>query len=357
MSGMSVFRLKDGTYRGVIYVKDAYGQSKRKEFRGKTERAVKRKIKDFEIEYQGKYPTPDMTVKDMCRQAIDSRKLAGRSENTIDLYEGFLKNHIEPSIGLIPVTKLTPYHIEELIRTMSGKDGKKNAKPVSSQTKTLVRNFLRMAINKVAMKARIVQTNVAELSDAPKVEHQARPKLTREWLQTILKYEENPTMKALWLFLASTGLRPIEALNLTWEEVWKDDNGPWIQLLNAKTPKGREPIPLSKAIHEGLPKHGSKYVFASEKGTAIDYHNMRRSWYATIDKANKDLRKDNPLAPQIPQCTPYSLRKLFGSTLAKTAPDHVLRDLMRHTDIRTTKQFYVGAFDNDKRSAVDELSF
>jgi integrase len=74
----------------------------------------------------------------------------------------------------------------------------------------------------------------------------------------------------------------------------------------------------------------------------MDQPNLRRAWLRALSAAG------------VPETNIYQLRKLFGSMHAKSVNDVTLKRLMRHTDIRTTKMFYVEAFDEDLRAAVEK---
>lgn len=73
----------------------------------------------------------------------------------------------------------------------------------------------------------------------------------------------------------------------------------------------------------------------------MDEGNLRREWIAALKKA------------EIPFTNLYQLRKLFGTLKARKVTDSVLKRLMRHTDARTTKQYYVTAIEQDLRDAVE----
>lgn len=89
-----------------------------------------------------------------------------------------------------------------------------------------------------------------------------------------------------------------------------------------------------------VPKRGV-YVFSAANGSPLNESNLRRDWVQALDHA------------ELPFTNLYQLRKLFGTLKARKVNDSVLRRLMRHTDARTTKQFYVTALEEDLRRAVE----
>lgn len=54
----------------------------------------------------------------------------------------------------------------------------------------------------------------------------------------------------------------------------------------------------------------------------------------------------------LPATNVYKLRALYATIKARTVNDVTLKPLMRHTDIRTTKQYYASALDADLREAA-----
>lgn len=49
----------------------------------------------------------------------------------------------------------------------------------------------------------------------------------------------------------------------------------------------------------------------------------------------------------------HCLRKSFGQNLAdRSVPMHTLKDLMRHSSIRTTEKFYLKVSDENRKKAV-----
>ena len=51
----------------------------------------------------------------------------------------------------------------------------------------------------------------------------------------------------------------------------------------------------------------------------------------------------------------HSLRKGYGSNMAKLCPPHTLRELMGHSSIVTTMEYYVQDVDENKKKAVEGL--
>jgi integrase len=117
-----------------------------------------------------------------------------------------------------------------------------------------------------------------------------------------------------------------------------------MQLAKSKTPEGKRPVPVPKALMEKLllfRDSSSDLVFPSQRGKPIDQSVMNKAWKKALEAAGH------------PYTNPYQMRKMFGTMHARKSTESVLQRLMRHRDVRTTKQFYVRVSDGDLRDAVD----
>jgi integrase len=129
------------------------------------------------------------------------------------------------------------------------------------------------------------------------------------------------------------------------QEVERREDGLWLRKLDSKSPYGKKPIPLSKAVEEALgaiPAESLFYFPSPRTGKPYDRTTISNYW------------KDVQIEADVPITTLYQLRHFFGTVQAKKHKDDILRRLMRHTDVRTTKQYYVDPFDEDLRAAVED---
>lgn len=195
----SVFLQEPGKYRGVLQLKDEFGVSFRKTFTGPDPKALQKRLNAYYLNYEAGKPNDEMKVAKMCELAIEACEKRGCAPKTLKGYRDFLKVHIKPHVGSVKIRELQPAHVERMLQKME--DG--GAGP---QTRLLCRNFLRMAINRVAIKGGYVATNAAGLADPPKVRRAARTALTPADLEKLLASEDRPMHRVLWLMLATTGL-------------------------------------------------------------------------------------------------------------------------------------------------------
>jgi integrase len=331
----SIFPIQGGKrYRGVVQYRDEFQRLTPKQFSAKTAAKVRKKINDWLKKVELRRPSPKMKVQVCCELYIERCKKKKRAPKTIRSYEYHLRAHVGPSIGHLDLEQLKPGHVEMMMEEIGGLGG----------AQANARAFLRSAINKIAIKEGVLVTNPAGLADPPEVTRVEREQITPTRFAGIVASEKHPVLRALWLFLAHTGRRPCEVRHLTWEELYEEEDGWWCQVLSSKTPAGKKPFPIASRIMaeiQALPRD-HKYVFATSAGTPYNESNLRRAWIETLKDAGLTYTNN------------YQLRKMFGSVQARKSKDAVTQYLMGHTDIRTTKQFYIGAFPEDLREAVEK---
>jgi len=166
-----------------------------------------------------------------------------------------------------------------------------------------------------------------------------------------------PHLQPLVRFLAETGCRKGEALNLTWDCVDVIGGTVEIRSRNGWTPKTQQSersIPLNTSLVQmirGLPTNG-RYVFAGPDPNK-PIGSFRKALNAAVRQA--DIRRNGELV----HVTPHTLRKAHATWQAmKGVNESVLQDLLGHArGSSVTRRFYVHATEEAKRAAVIELPF
>lgn len=296
----------------------------------KTEAKAREEMNKFLTETNRLRPSPTMSVCAMCEAFIiqcEEEKLAPK---TIKGYRDALRLYVKDSIGHIPVNALTPAHVQGMMKGLGAK------------TAINARAFVRVAINRIARVADHKLGNVAELARPPRYQRGVMRNLTPETYAKVIETETYELARAMWLLLGETGLRPTEARELLWPEIVKREDGYWIALEESKTAEGTKPVPVPDHVAAALlalPRT-SLFVFANSKGKPFNETTVCGWWKAA------------QVAAEVPVTNLYSLRHYFGSVLASKVPDHILKRRMRHTNVKTSKQYYVEAFDAELRASV-----
>ena len=160
------------------------------------------------------------------------------------------------------------------------------------------------------------------------------------------------------------GIRLGEALNLTWADI--DFETEMLRVVRKRgevgksdwSPKDKDmrmvPLP-EEAISILLElqvsaEEGRIYVLVNSKGPAkgkqVKHQNIWRDFQVIRRRAG------------VSKCSLHDLRKSYCTNLAGSIPMHVVQELAGHSDIRTTRQYYVKVRPEllDKaRRAVDAL--
>lgn len=161
-----------------------------------------------------------------------------------------------------------------------------------------------------------------------------------------------PRLQPLVRFLAETGCRPGEAINLTWDCVDEVNGSVDIRSREGWTPKTQQSersIPLNASLLSmlrALPKTGS-YVFPG-KAPDKPINNFRKALTTAVLKADI-RRRGTPV-----HITPKTFRKAHATWQAMNGVNEsVLQGLLGHAaGSRVTKQFYIHATEKAKREAV-----
>ena len=146
-------------------------------------------------------------------------------------------------------------------------------------------------------------------------------------------------LRALIVALLSTGCRVGELLNLTWDQIRRDEDGKarWLMLpaTNTKTYRLR-PIPIGTRLSAELDMrhHGpdgaafgpEAFVFGNGVGEKVN--SVKTAWAATCRRAG------------ISGLQVRDLRREFASRLRESgASDHDVRDFLGHANITTTSRY------------------
>ena len=147
-----------------------------------------------------------------------------------------------------------------------------------------------------------------------------------------------------------TGLREGELLGLRWE--WIDLKDGIIYLPSTKTLKdltGRgQRVVMQKELidlFEGLPKR-SEWVFCQPDGEPFKQWHVYKPFKQILKSLEIDTRQ-------------YSWKELRHTTASlmhrKGVPALVIKDQLRHTNVKTTVDFYIGSDVNYQREMIEKL--
>ncbi len=183
------------------------------------------------------------TVKEYFTSWLETMKMSLRPR-TWKRYEQYVRIHLLPTLGATTLSKLSAQQLQMLYAA--------RLKAGSSRTSI---HHLHAVIHKAldaALRLSLVQRNVSELVDPPRIQHHEMATLSPEQAKVFLEAAVGDRFEALYVLALTTGMRQGELLALQWRDV--DLEGGTIQ------------------VRASLQHTGSEFVFTEPK-TA---HSRRR---------------------------------------------------------------------------------
>jgi integrase len=173
---------------------------------------------------------------------------------------------------------------------------------------------------------------------------------TEDQMEKIVKASPD-WLRPMILTAYYTGLREGELLSLRWE--WVDLKKGVIYLSSTKTLKdltgrGQKVVMQKELINlfQSLPKR-SELIFCQPDGQSYRQWHVYKPFKAVLEAVEIDSQK-------------YSWKDLRHTTASlmhrKGVPALVIKDQLRHTNIKTTIDFYIGADDDYQREQIEKLS-
>lgn len=196
--------------------------------------------------------------------------------------------------------------------------------------------------------------------------------LSAEQAGQLFEITEGEPMHALWVTLASTGLRIGEALALRWSDVNLEDRtltvqraaqrqpGKGVVFIQPKTAAGRRTVNLTHTAADALRTHrtrqlelrlqlGSEWqdndlVFCAELGTPLDGSNVYHRLQRDLDRAG------------LPRMRLHDLRHTAATLmLVEGVNPKVVQEMLGHANVTLTLATYSHVLPTLQRDATDRL--
>lgn len=151
-----------------------------------------------------------LTVAVYLARWLETKKQSVR-EITLNNYRSSMGSYVIPNLGSVPLSRLTPSHIESLQARLLSQG-------LSSTTVLLMRSIFSDALKK-AVRLGLIRVNPISLTDAPKKRRFNRYPLTVEEALAFLECCERNSFGLPLRFSLTTGLRPEEIMGLRWADV------------------------------------------------------------------------------------------------------------------------------------------
>ena len=203
------------------------GNGKRKTFYGQTQgEVIAKKAKALRELQLGIAPADDrLTVRQYMQSWLEGLKVSSKKPlryTTLRDYESRIRLYIEPNLGSIRLSKLTPDDIERMLAKMQ-------AEGLSARTCQYVHAVLRAALQTAVRRGKIAR-NVATLIDSPSGQHESvKPLEVEEAKRFLAAAAQEELLGSLYIVTLGLGLRKGETLGLHWDDVDLEEGRLWIR--------------------------------------------------------------------------------------------------------------------------------
>lgn len=214
-AGYTVSKRSDGRWMARVFLGYENGKQKRHTIYGKTEIEVNRAAQDFRVKNEeGAFaPTSkDCKVSEYLDKWLEVYVTCPPlAPKTVKSYKEQTKNHLIPSLGAIPLRKLSPQQVQNMMK-------EKIASGLSPTSVNGLHRVLRAALSQ-AVKDRMIAENVAKLVKPPKVASRAEKHFSQPDLQKLFAACRGHHLEYLFRLAPYVGLRLGEITGLRWDDV------------------------------------------------------------------------------------------------------------------------------------------
>ena len=366
----SVFQVADNKWVAKISLGTRPdGKPNIKQFSGKTEAIVKKKLKEFKKsqDFTEKHMPSNDTVQAYFTMWLQEYQYNKLKPLSYDRLESTVTNHVFPNIGGLKIDKVTRDQIQALINQLYKKEklSYSSVKKVYVALNSCYKHALidgaviRNPCLGIVLPSQSERTKQVSALSAEDVEL-----IKQELLKTAPNGEPLYCYGYAYLLILNTGMRMGEALSLRWDDVdfenksitisknhilskKRDEDGNRIggyelQTQNStKTSNGNRVIPINRSAEEALMAlkrdNDTPYVITNSKHKPVLPSNFERSFHALLRNAGVER-----------ECGIHALRHTFASMLfAKGVDVKIVSELLGHSTVKITYDIYVHLFDRD----------
>lgn len=362
----SIYQRGDGQWVGALNLGYSGGKRQRKTVYARTRREAADKLRGIQNTAADGLPIPDerTTVEAWLRWWLRELPTGKLKPSTIDNYGFILERYVIPDLGHHRLTKLTPQHVQAVLRAMESRG-------LSASTRRLTRAVLHRSLAQ-AEQWSLVARNVAGLVETPTKGAPEIDPLTIEEIQRLIEAAAGDRLEALWIVTVTLGLRKGEALALKWDAIdfaeaqvrisgtLQRRPGEGLVVETPKTNAGRRTLPLPRTALDALRSHRTRqaaerlavgprwnetgFVFTSPIGTPLDPRNVTREFHEVCERAGLGRRRMHALR--------HSAATLM---LSEGVPLEVISETLGHAGYAITADVYAKVVPKLQRRAADAM--
>ena len=358
----SIKKRADGRWEARVMREDGT----RKSFYCKTRQEAASRLTEALGDIKKGLPIVDesQTVEEYLLSWVDAMKHTVKPR-TWKYYKDYVRLHAIPLIGKVKLGKLKAQDIQSLYT-------RKLNQGLSSTTVNHLHAVLHKALNN-AFRLGLVQRNITDMVDHPRMAHHEIAPLTAEQVGAFLTAATGERLEALYVLAVTTGMREGELLALTWRDIDFEKSRlqvrATLQFLEGKfvftepkTAGSRRNIGLPKITVEALRQHRLRQneerallednwdtshdlIFPNTVGKPINATNL-------IKRGLKPLLKK----AGVPPIRFHDLRHTAATLLlSKGVNVKVVSEMLGHADVTTTLRIYAHVLPHMQQTATDTM--
>ncbi|MGB9825061.1 MAG: tyrosine-type recombinase/integrase [Desulfofundulus sp.] len=321
----------------------------------------------------GRYVDPaKMTTGEFLKTWIENHGINVKT-TTKENYESIIKTHLIPELGNIPLSKLSPIHIQSLYAKKlqkgraDGKDGGLSTRMVRYMHSLLVESL------NYAVSIKLIPENPAKSVKPVRVSQKEMTCLTPEQVKAFLEAAKSDRFFPLFVCALGTGLRRGELLGLKWQDVDLDKGTVTVRRTLARTKDGlvlqepksqascrtvvlpEEVVKILKALKIEQAKQKLKagplyqdngLVFATSIGTPLNPENItKRHLYPVLEKAG------------LPRIRFHDLRHTHATLLLLKGENFkVVSERLGHSSVAFTLKTYAHVLPGMQEGAAKRIN-
>jgi integrase len=306
-----------------------------------------------------------ITVGEQFRYWLDTYARTSVSPQTFSEYERMVRTYIVPTLGAVPLQKLTVAHLEVF-------KGELLARGLGARTVTMCLMRLRQMLAQ-AIDLNLIAANPALCVQQPRVCSRGARTWSAEQARRFLAVATRSAYGPIWAVYLGSGMRRGEALGLRWQDV--DfmyhtlrveqtvglERGRTVVKPKPKTEASRRTIAVDAAIIAALEEHrdrqhaqrvaaddawqGHDLVFASSRGTPINPNNLLRDFQRLVAQAD------------VPRIRIHDLRHTHITLAIQAgAPIAAVSRRAGHARVSTTMDIYAQVTPDMHAEVADRIS-
>lgn len=309
----------------------------------------KKAEKERQLQDDNRILSPETSVREWSEVSYNTYKIDVKGISAI---KGRYLKYIDPIIGEIPISKVTPVQCQAILNTCSG---------MSFSHVDKLRQEIKFIFS-TALDNGLVKKSPATKLKLPDYIKGSRRSLTDKEREHLYKVYENYKPFILFIVMIETGARPAEACSLIGKDI--DHENRLLHIRGTKTANSDRYVPISDYLYNEI-RNTSPFApicpnSASQTHSEGSYKKLRNRLKRELNISMGTRTYRNALVPPFALAEdfePYCLRHTYCTDLCKAGVDvRTAQKLMGHANISITADIYTHVDRSEILKAADILA-